>query len=243
MGDGEWKTFCPMTRQHKKRSVWVCALVCLMQALSIATMHAQLVTGEQLMEMKKRQFPTGTWSQIAAGIGSHIQLSADKAIVYSKVIEIPGKSREELYAAASAWATDNFQGSACDIRMMDSNRGTIIVQGAVLDIFEHVGMQNVYTVSLKPVLRIDVKDGRARIVFTLSHYNVYRLVKSGRLFEESQRNEEVWSVAQCYPFIRSDTHENASSKALVVTHLCAVTWLKAVEHIAKEGYAPTDNDW
>lgn len=208
------------------------------------TLSAQLVGGEQLLKMKESVYGNRTWKEAARLIYSSSKLDENKALKYVKVIELPQKGKDQIFDNISTWVLDKFGGSDCDIRVMDQAKGLILAQGSVRDVVEHDGWNNSYTVSLAPVLRIECKDGRARITVTASTYNIHREHISGSLFSSNTHNDEVWSIANCWPFSDTDPHEKTSAKAFVMTHLCANVYVQLSESALRtehQGNTSRDN--
>lgn len=206
---------------------------------------AQLVTSEQLMTMKFQQFGNQSYKSIAKSIAEHSTLDKNRAINYSKVVEIPGKSKEELYETARKWVASNFSASNCDIRLMDKEMGCVIVQGYVAGVANKTTLNNIYSVNLRPVLKIDIKEERVRITFTLSSYSVSNTGLTSGLLNPNTHSEDTWDVATHYPF-GNGSNVQTSAMACVMTHLCATVFIKTAEQVMKQGMAAAvqeEDEW
>ena len=218
--------------------------IALFQLLCIGT-KAQLVTSEELMQLKYEAFGTENFKTIAKRLSEHMTLDKNRAINYSKVIEAEGKTKDELFETARLWVTSKFSASNCDIRLVDKEMGCIIAQGYVAKVAVNSTLKNIYSVNLRPVLKIDVKEGRARITFTLSSYSISNEGITSGIFNPNIHSEEEWEVASRYPF-GNGYNEKTSAMACVMTHLCATVFIKLAEQALKEGakaMRQEDEDW
>lgn len=212
---------------------------------SVLATHAQIVDADALKTRKTQMFGSKSWKSIATEIATHLSLDDRKAINYVKVIDLPNNTESQLFEKAKRWANNTFNTSECMVRSIDDSNHSIIVQGYVNNAVEHIGGSNIYYINLRPIVRIQVKDERVRITFTMPAYNVHKEEKSGSLFRPNSHSEEIWDISKCYPFDRySDLHEITSAKALFMTHLCATKYMEIIEEVLRSNVLPNDNsDW
>ncbi len=233
-----------MEKKQLKKSI-VIRMIMLMLILSFNTIRveAQLIKDFEIEALKYLTFGDQKWKKIAENIYPNIKLDDNNAINYMKIIELPNKSKDEIFENIKIWVTSIFTGSECDIRMVDKEAGCIIAQAAERKLVENTsGWDNEYIVSLKPVLKIDVKDEKARVTFTVSSYYIHRERITGGIFSSNIHNEEVWGVVNCYPFNKYDhEHPKTSAMALVATHLCAIRYMEIVEAALKKQNISNDN--
>lgn len=217
-------------------------LACL---FSVVIAHGQIVDADGLNARKTQMFGSKSWKSIATEIATHLSLDDRKAINYVKVIDLPNNTESQLFEKAKRWANNTFNTSECMVRSIDDSNHSIIVQGYVNNAVEHIGGSNIYYINLRPIVRIQVKNEKARVTFTMPAYNVHKEEKSGSLFRPNSHSEEIWDISKCYPFDRySDLHEITSAKALVMTHLCATRYMEIIEGVLRSQLLPNDNnDW
>lgn len=116
------------------------------------------------------------------------------------------------------------------------------------DIAGHTGGTNSYNVSIKPVIRVDIKEGKIRVTYSIDHYDVTVLARGGIMgaFAGSipTKIEEKWVLDKCYPFAEKDEHhaKKTSSKALVMSYAYSNVLLDKIEEAAKHGLVGTEND-
>lgn len=210
---------------------------------SVILVRGQIVDSDGLKARKTQMFGSKSWKSIATEIVTHLSLDERKAINYVKVIELPNNTEEQLFEKAKQWANRVFNTSECMVRSIDDSSHSIIVQGYVNNAVEHIGGSNIYYINLRPIVRIQVKNKKARITFTMPAYYVHKEEKSGSLFRPNSHSEEIWDISKCYPFDRySDLHEITSAKALVMTHLCATRYMEIIEDVLKSTLLPDDNN-
>jgi len=176
------------------------------------------------------------------------------------VIEAPGKSKQNLYVALNYWATATFKDKQA-ITLNDKEAGCIIISSTIIGIAEHIGTLNKYSVSITPVIRLDIKEGRVRVTYTVQNYDVLSDVSGGWLsptdsnkstYGDSKRKkddktnanlyDEQWEIARHYPFVEKDPQKRTCAKALVMTHAYSNAIMDKVEEALKHGITGTDDD-
>ena len=138
--------------------------------------------------------------------------------------------------ALNYWVTATFKDHSA-ITLNDKEAGCIIVSSTLKNIAEHMGTLNKYSVSITPVIRLDIKDGKIRVTYTVQTYDVLADISGGWLttaesdkktYGDSKRKaddktnanlyDEQWEIARHYPFVEKDAQKRTCSKALVMTH-------------------------
>ena len=202
------------------------------------------------------------WLDAAANIASGLTLDKNQSLTYQQVIEAPGKSREQLYVALNYWVTSTFKDKQA-ITLNDKDAGCIIVSSTIANIAEHMGTLNKYSISITPVIRLDIKEGRVRVTYTVQNYDVLADISGGWLsptsddkktYGDSKRKaedktnanlyDEQWEIAQHYPFVPKDNKKRTCAKALVMTHAYSNAIMDKVEEAVKNGIVGNeDDDW
>ena len=128
---------------------------------------------------------------------------------------------------------------------------------------EHTGTINKYSVNITPVIRLDIKDGKIRVTYTVQSYDVLADISGGWLSPtdngkktagDSKRKEddktnanlydEQWEIAKHYPFVEKDPQKRTCAKALVMTHAYSNAIMDKVEEAVKNGLVGNeDDDW
>ena len=204
------------------------------------------------------------WVDAAANIAKGITFDKNQSITYTQVIEAPGKTKQQLYLTLNYWATATFKDHQA-ITLNDKDAGCIIISSTLPNIATHTGTLNEYSISITPVIRIDIKEGRIRVNFTVQNYEVLNNSGAGwvggilrddnqgrRPFGDNKRMkddktdrnlyDEQWEIARHYPFVPKDAQKRTCSKALVMTHAYSNTVIDKIEEAVKNGVVGNDDD-
>ena len=220
--------------------------------------QAQVMKAADLEKYAKSKYGD-KWLDAAANLASGLSLDKNESLTYQQVIEAPGKNKQQLYIALNYWATATFKDKQA-ITLDDKDAGCIIISSTLKNIAEHMGTLNSYSVSITPVIRLDIKDGKVRVTFTVQNYDVMADVSGGWLspvdskktYGDSKRKaddktnemlyDEQWEIAHHYPFVQKDPQKRTCAKALVMTHAYSNAILDKVEEAIKNGIVGNDND-
>ena len=211
------------------------------------TADAQILRSDELEEYAKEKYGN-KWVDAATNLGSQITLDKNNAITYTQIIDAQGKSKEQLYVLLNYWFTATFNDANSVIKLNDKELGTIIAQGFVDDIAQHMGGSNSYKVSFRPVIKCDMKEGKVRVTYTVPFYSVVRLAGGGWMAAlggssaPPKRMEENWVLDKCFPFAAKDSHKKTSSKALVMAHAYSNVVMDKIEECIKNGLVGNEGD-
>ena len=229
--------------------------------LLLGTAHAQsqIMKAADLEKYAKEKYGD-KWADAAMNIAKGITLDKNESLTYQQVIEAPGKTKQQLYVALNYWAVATFKDKQ-SITLNDKDAGCIIISSTILNIAEHTGTLNKYSVSITPVIRLDIKDGKVRVTYTVQSYDVLADISGGWLsptddndktYGDSKRKkddktnaklyDEQWEIARHYPFVEKDNKKRTCSKALVMTHAYSNAVLDKVEEAVKNGLVGNDDD-
>jgi len=223
--------------------------------------RAQVMKTADLEKYAKKKYGD-KWLDAAKNLAANMVLDKNESLTYQQVIEAPGKTKEQLYIALNYWATATFKDKQA-ITLNDKEAGCIIISSSIPNIAEHMGTFNKYSVSITPLIRIDIKEGRIRVTYTVQTYDVLADISGGWLsptddakktYGDSKRKmddktnanlyDEQWEIAKHYPFVDKDPQKRTCSKALVMTHAYSNAVLDKVEEAVKNGIVGNDNeDW
>ena len=223
--------------------------------------QAQVMKAADLEKYAKERYGD-RWLDAAANLSRDLKLDKNQSLTYQQVIEAPGKSRQQLYVALNYWATATFKDKQA-ITLNDKEAGCIIISSTIAGIAEHMGTLNKYSVSITPVIRLDIKDGRIRVTYTVQNYDVLADISGGWLsptddshktYGDSKRKmddktnanlyDERWEIARHYPFVEKDPQKRTCAKALVMTHAYSNAIMDKVEEAVKNGIVGNeDDDW
>lgn len=226
-----------------------------------AAARAQVMRAADLEKYAKERYGD-KWLDAAANLAEDITLDKNQSLTYQQVIVVPEKTREQLYVALNYWATATFKDQQA-ITLNDKEAGCIIITSTLRNIVEHMGTVNKYSVSITPVIRLDIKDGRVRVTYTVQNYDILADVSGGWLSVTDRKNrtwgdskrkaddktneflyDEQWEIAKHYPFVQKDAQKRTCAKALVMAHAYSNAILDKVEEALKNGVVGNeDDDW
>ena len=221
--------------------------------------QAQVMKSADLEKYAKEKYGD-KWLDAAKNLGSTLTLDKNESLTYQQVFEAPGKTKQQLYVAMNYWATATFQDKQA-ITLNDKEAGCIIISSTIRNIAEHMGTFNSYSINITPIIRIDIKDGKVRVTYTVQNYDVLTDISGGWLsttddskktYGDSKRKQddvtnanlydEQWEIAKHYPFVEKDAQKRTCAKALVMTHAYSNAVLDKVEEAIKNGMVGNDDD-
>lgn len=226
------------------------------------SMKAQVMKSTDLEKYAKYKYGE-KWVDAAATISKTMSFDKNNSLTYQEVIQAPGKTKSQLYVMLNYWATATFKDKQA-ITLNDKEDGCIIISSTIDNIAKHTGTVNSYSVSITPIIRVDIKDGRVRVTYTVQNYDVLSDISGGwitmgimsddRTFGDSKRKkddktnanlyDERWEIAKHYPFVEKDNKKRTCAKALVMTHAYSNAVMDKIEEVVKNGLVGNeDEDW
>jgi hypothetical protein len=150
-------------------------------------------------------------------------------VSYTKIIEVPEiKSKDEIYNRALNYFAYNYGSGKSVIQTQDKELGRIIGKGLYKNV--HIGMSLITTyVDCWHIVRVDIKDGRARIILTLTKYD--KRIAGGNTPDVNISLK----VEQSFPINPKGNQKTVMGKAFYKSHLSAIATLNAIEKSIKEG--------
>lgn len=234
----------------KKIFFFVTFIAC---AISI---NAQLMRAEELEEYAENLYGN-KWVDIAANLKSDATLTLDKnnSLTFIQIIDAPGRTATQLYTTLNYWFTATFNDANSTIKLNDKETGCIIAQGSVEGVATHTGGSNKYNVSIRPIIRVDIKEGKCRVTYSLQAYNVLKIAGGGIMGQlaagmngtpvRTKDLNEVWPLDQTFPFAEKDAFgaKKTSSKSLIMSYSYSQVMMDKIEKAIKEGLTGEDEDW
>jgi hypothetical protein len=248
----------------KKRLLTI--LLCICGAMMGA--QAQVMKAADLEKYAKKKYGD-KWLDAAANLSKGLSFDKNQSLTYQQVIEAPDKTKSQLYVMVNYWVTATFKDKQA-ITLNDKEAGCIIISSTLEAIADHTGTLNRYVVNITPIIRIDIKDGKVRVTYTVQNYDILKVEDGGWLggLTETDRDrnrgkdayadgkrmnadktdrhlyDEQWEIAKRYPFVEKDAQKRTCSKALVMTHAYSNAIMDKVEEAVKNGLVGNeDDDW
>lgn len=225
-----------------------------------AVVQAQVMKAADLEKYAKQKYGD-KWLDAAKNLASTLTLDKNESLTYQQVVEAPGKTKQQLYVALNYWATATFKDNNA-ITLNDKEAGCIIISSTIKNIAEHMGTISKYSVSITPIIRLDIKDGKIRVTYTVQNYDILDDISGGwfgiatddknKSYADAKRKaddktnpnlwDEQWEIARHYPFVEKDSKKRTCAKALVMTHAYSNAIMDKVEEAVKNGIVGNDDD-
>lgn len=209
------------------------------------SLFAQIMRSEELERYAVSKYGAN-WVEAATFLGDSLSLDKNNSLTYVQVIDCGEQTKEQLYIAMNYWFTASFNDANSVINLNDKESGVIIAQGLVSSVAEHMGGANTYTVSIRPIIRVDIKDKKIRVTYTIQNYDVEVLAGGGILGAlggvAPSKIDQKWPIEKHFPFIPKDNVKKTASKALVMTHAYSNVIMDKIEEAAKNGLVGNEND-
>ena len=244
------------------RNFYLWMFVAILSFCDATIVRSQVIKPADLEKYAKKKYGD-KWVDAAKNLSENVVLDKNESITYQQIIEAPGKMKGQLYRALNYWATATFKDKQA-ITLNDKEDGCIIISSTIDNIAKHTGTVNSYSVSITPIIRVDIKDGRVRVTYTVQNYDVLSDISGGwitmgimsddRTFGDSKRKkddktnanlyDERWEIAKHYPFVEKDNKKRTCAKALVMTHAYSNAVIDKIEEVVKNGLVGNeDEDW
>ena len=242
----------------KKNVFLLILLACLFCGNTVV--QAQVMKAADLEKYAKQKYGD-KWLDAAKNLASTLTLDKNESLTYQQVVEAPGKTKQQLYVALNYWATATFKDNNA-ITLNDKEAGCIIISSTIKNIAEHMGTISKYSVSITPIIRLDIKDGKRRVTYTVQNYDILDDRSGGwfgiatddknKSYADAKRKaddktnpnlwDEQWEIARHYPFVEKDSKKRTCAKALVMTHAYSNAIMDKVEEAVKNGIVGNDDD-
>jgi hypothetical protein len=235
---------------------------------AVIGVQAQVMKAADLEKYAKERYGD-KWVDAAANLAQDLTFDKNESLTYQQVIEAPGKTKDQLYVMLNYWSTATFKDKQA-ITLNDKDAGVIIISPTLEAIADHTGTFYRYVVNITPIIRIDIKEGKIRVTYTVQNYDVLVVEDGGWLGgigeDDKDRNrrkdsyadgkrmnadktdrklsDEQWEIAERYPFVPKDPQKRTCSKALVMTHAYSNALMDKIEEAVKNGLVGNeDDDW
>lgn len=231
---------------YMKRLIFSVLTCCAMMVCA----NAQIMRSEELEKYAKEKYGE-KWVEAAENLASTLTLDKNNSLTYQQVIECGEQTKEQLYVILNYWFTASFNDANSVVKLNDKELGTIIAEGYVADIVQHMGGLSAYNVNFRPIIKVDIKDQKIRVTYTVQCYEIEKLAGGGILgtmggAAGAAKVDEKWGLDTCYPFAAKDGHKakKTSSKALVMVHAYSNVIMDKIEEAVKNGLVGNENeDW
>lgn len=164
-------------------------------------------------------------------------------IVYSRVIEDIEGSKEDIYNKVLNFFAYNYNSSLDVIQVKDKEVGIVTGKGYFKDFsYSTIMLMISMNFSAYHVLRVDIKDGRARAILSVDRYE---LVSSGG---DGPDNRSSIPIKDCFPVNKNGNkgQKKIYTKAFIDLNNRCLSTLDLLEKSLKEGNTSPEiekSDW
>ncbi|MCJ7448725.1 MAG: DUF4468 domain-containing protein [Bacteroidales bacterium] len=170
-------------------------------------------------------------------INGQWQLDENGYVTYQKVVDCLNLNKTELYNRAMDYFVYNYGDVNSVIQNRDVVNGIIIGKGIFKNVHVLNGVLLSNIIDTWHILKVEVKDGRARITISLTHYD--ETVKGGELPD----NHYLYPISEQYPINPKGYQKNLYEQAFYKSHLKALETIDLVERALKEGSVTKKDEW
>lgn len=169
-----------------------------------------------------------TAAEMMAEIKDKYTLDDNGRVTYTKVIDLPGMKKEDIYNRAQSYFVYNYVDGKSVIQTQDKEAGLLLAKGIYADV--HVGISLITTyVDCSHIVRVDCRDEKARIIVTLLDYEK-KLV--GGNTPPSYVNVPV---NRQYPIYNGGGQKTVMTKAFYKSHMKSLETIDKIEKSILEG--------
>lgn len=161
----------------------------------------------------------------------------NKNLTYQKVVEMPGIGKDILYQRSENYFIYNYGSGKDVIQTKDKEQGLIIGKGLWPGFYVGITFGTM-TYSANHILRVDVKDEKARITLTVQSYDL--LYSDGK-----NTNEYTLPIGSMFPINSESTTKTMDGKAFYNLHFKCIAAIETVINSLKNDAIQTTktNNW
>lgn len=241
-----------MTQPYRHLIIYIFLLLILPSRLS-----AQIISRHEVEE----RAPSGNAGAVktARDMAGRFPLDDDGALTLTTYIDCPGQSRDELYGKVAAWALRSLSDDFSRVLLRDRVKGRIQFDTFFPQMARRTTMgDNSYNVGICPQVCVDLKDGRARVTFTLRDYRVVKSTVAYSpffVFGNNNNNQlgisasavsgsQIWPVRDCHPYTRESAYPKVTaSRAYVNAVICSDILSERITAVLLKSSPDADDDW
>lgn len=161
----------------------------------------------------------------------------DNGVSFVITVDSLPLSSSEILAYAKEYLDDAYQFSKYEIVNMNTERAFIIGKGEFNNFETYAAFPNQYSFNCEHHLRIDAKEGRARLCFSVAEYDVLRI--NGNISERNKIN--VKEVSPADP--NADSSRKMYNKAFLAMAKLAISTLYDIRETLKSKVTSEVEDW
>lgn len=168
-------------------------------------------------------------------------------VSFTKIVQLDSVKKEDIYIKALAYFTYNYKSGDDVIQLSDKEKGVIIGKGIFPEIYIDNGKIFKKVTSKYDaihLLRIDVKDGKARIIITIQQFKIS--THATNWVASVSTPSYPMNVNQRFPFVNEiDKQKTMMCNVIYKTVQRVKASFASIEKSLKEGNTTSDenDDW
>lgn len=191
---------------------------------------------------------TSEQKEILKEIEGTYQVDDDFGYSYVRVLEDLNATKEEIHARALSFFPYLVEGTY-DARKIiqheSAEEGVILAKVAFNKLAAHVNLAHFYMVSATPIIRIDIKDNRARVIISLKNWTVFHR-NSGGIFVTEQQDEIPTTNVSPFILNKKKKINTMYNEAFIKVHNTVMQIFEKFEKSVREGNTgskESKDDW
>jgi hypothetical protein len=171
-------------------------------------------------------------------INGQWQLDENGYITYQKVVDCSNLNQKELYNRAMDYFVHNYGDVDSVIENRDVVNGIIIGKGIFKKVHVLNDLLQSVIIDILHILKVEVKDGRARITISLTQYD--EIMRGGEL----PGNHYLYPISNQYPFNPNGYQKDLYEQAFNKSHMKALETIASVERALRgDSTQKKDENW
>jgi len=143
-------------------------------------------------------------------------------ISITRIIEVDSASKDDLFNRAQEYFTYNYGDGESVIQINDRETGRIVGKGIYREIASTAGLYMVL-IDTWHILKIEAKDGRARVTVTLTEFIEDMTAYGG------DSSDDTFMISKYYPFTEKGVNKGAYLKAFLASYGIAIKTIENLE--------------
>lgn len=159
-------------------------------------------------------------------------------VTYVQVVDAPDLSKDEIYTRVLDYFVYSYGSGKSVIQTQDKELGRVVGKGLYNNV--HIGISIITTyIDCWHIVRVDVREGRARIILTLTKYD------KKKVGGDTPPSYSTMKVENEFPINPKGYSKTVMGKAFYKSHKAALASMSAIEKAIKEGstFKGVDDEW
>lgn len=169
-----------------------------------------------------------TAKEMLAEINGKWILDDNGNVTLTRTVDATDLSANEIYNRTISYFIYNYESGKSAIQIQDRENGFIVGKGLYVDVHFGVSFLSTY-ISTWHIIRVDVKEGRARLIITLNEYEKNVISSNSPPLVSFSRVQDE------YPINPKGNEKTVMTKASYKSYHAALATLNSLEKAIKEG--------